>query len=130
MGLVHFEKPIKIMLNRQLLFAPLMSIENFVKLWHVVSFPSLFRRFRPKVICTSHVQGRRKREEEGQRGNWPLPYSMVCSIGNQNLLIQKVLNYYLLPPRFLDFPTALRYACPGGHEATPGSEKQKSICFT
>ena len=50
MGLVHFEKPIKIMLNRQLLFAPLMSIENFVKLWHVVSFPSLFRRFRPKVI--------------------------------------------------------------------------------
>ena len=50
MGLVHFEKPIKIMLNRQLLFAPLMSIENVVKLWHVVSFPSLFRSFRPKVI--------------------------------------------------------------------------------
>ena len=73
MGLVHFEKPIKIMLNRQLLFAPLMSIENFVKLWHVVSFPSLFRRFRPKVICTSHVQGRRNREGEGQGGSWLLP---------------------------------------------------------
>ena len=91
MGLVHFEKPIKIMLNRQLLFAPLMSIENFVKLWHVVSFPSLFRRFRPKVILPM------SRDVGTKRGRGRGAY-FGCSIGNQNLLIQKALNYYLLLP--------------------------------
>ena len=108
MGLVHFEKPIKIMLNRQWLFAPLMSIENVVKLWHVVSFPSLFRRFRPKVILPmSRAVGTER--GWGQGGNWPPTRFWQYFRYNQNLPFKR--PWILLTPTPSDFQPFPRPWC-------------------
>ena len=87
-----------------------MSIENVVKLWHVVSFSSLFRRFRPKV--TSHVQGRWNQEGEGKGSNWPLARFWQLTLDIiKTLTFQKALKYYLLPPLWILRPSHVPEIC-------------------